>query len=59
VTKDFTGFQANPSMGYRIHYGRILSGDQVVVDQNVKTKLTIVRGLCAEMEGVLSDRFVR
>ncbi|MFA0815846.1 MAG: 5'-methylthioadenosine/adenosylhomocysteine nucleosidase [Anaerofustis sp.] len=41
-----------PSMGYRIHYGRILSGDQVVVDQNVKTKLTdCFGGLCAEMEG--------
>lgn len=39
-------------MGYRIHFGRILSGDKVIVDQNVKTELTdAFGGLCAEMEG--------
>ena len=39
-------------IGHTIHFGRILSGDQVVVDQDVKFNLTsCFGGLCAEMEG--------
>lgn len=39
-------------IGHTIHFGRILSGDQVVVDRDVKLNLTsCFGGLCAEMEG--------
>lgn len=43
----------NVSFGtHPIHFGRILSGDMVVIDREVKLRLTdLFGGLCAEMEG--------
>lgn len=38
--------------GHTVHFGRILSGDMVVTDREVKNRLTsLFGGLCAEMEG--------
>lgn len=44
--------QDNRNQAYRVHFGRIVSGDIVVTDDEVKQKiLTQFGGLCAEMEG--------
>ena len=38
--------------GIRVHYGRILTGDRVVADEDTRRRLTsLFGGLCAEMEG--------
>jgi adenosylhomocysteine nucleosidase len=40
------------TMGHTVHFGRILSGDRVVVDNDTKSDLlSAFGGLCVEMEG--------